>query len=189
MVPPAYSSAFLQFSPLRKPLQNSGRAPDAAGCRPEPPLRRPERSERGPRVYNANEVDMASGFRTASRKRSRYRFRVREALLLQRLSSARDYRKGKQAVKSFFNSLLANLGRHEATLSRSSTNPAGAYVPAPAVVVVNFADASSSDKEDHRSRPHASPKPFVFLQNEPNSSFNSLRFFWVRPKFNLASPS
>ncbi|MGO9451854.1 MAG: hypothetical protein ACLQDV_12565 [Candidatus Binataceae bacterium] len=32
-------------------------------------------------VCNANEVDMASGFRTGSRKRSRYRFRVREALL------------------------------------------------------------------------------------------------------------
>ncbi len=32
-------------------------------------------------VSNANEVDMASGLRTASRKRSRYRFRVREALL------------------------------------------------------------------------------------------------------------
>ena len=34
-------------------------------------------------VSNANEVDMASGFRTGSRKRTRYRFPVREALLLQ----------------------------------------------------------------------------------------------------------
>ncbi|MGO9607698.1 MAG: hypothetical protein ACLQAT_30580 [Candidatus Binataceae bacterium] len=30
---------------------------------------------------NANEVDMASGLRTGSRKRTRYRFRIREALL------------------------------------------------------------------------------------------------------------
>ncbi len=32
-------------------------------------------------VSNANEVDMASGLRTGSRKRTRYRFRVSEALL------------------------------------------------------------------------------------------------------------
>ena len=32
-------------------------------------------------VSNANEVDMASGFRTGSRKRTRYQFPVSEALL------------------------------------------------------------------------------------------------------------
>ena len=37
-------------------------------------------------VSNANEVDMASGLRTGSRQRTRYRFPVREAFLLQCLA-------------------------------------------------------------------------------------------------------
>src|SRR5208282_4061278 len=85
MVPLAYSSAFLAaVAPCER---------DATQCHPEPPLRRPERSEKGP---HANEVDMASGLRTgdelarrspedqrdegpSARKRSRYP--AREALL------------------------------------------------------------------------------------------------------------
>src|SRR5208282_1469071 len=76
-------------SPPGRPLQNCRTAPDATGCHPEPPLRRPERSERGPPVYEvegsrtgdelARSPEDQRDEGSSALKRTRYR--VREALL------------------------------------------------------------------------------------------------------------
>src|SRR5208282_5971088 len=73
---------------------------------------------------------------------------------------------------------LANLGRHEAVLSRSLLQTlhelqrlqaarAGEYVPAPAVVDVNLAAAPSMDQADPQSRPSDRRLKMFFYKTNP----------------------